>query len=139
MIKRARHTLSPELRAAVKEYYSQMGQYKISSMRLIEFKHGNSILDNVLVRVTDEDGEKITTICGYDGHQGKLYHPEKPKITEHEWCPREDEDEYVNGYMAEQEEDCYDDYDDYDDEPADDYAPGRDYDIPRICLSRLRG
>lgn len=128
MIKRAKHTCSPELKAAVKEYYSQMGQEKIESMRLIEYKFGTSILDSILVRFTDEQGNKITAICGYDGRQGQLRHADKPMITEHEYCYREDEDEYVNGYMEEQEDDCYDNYDDEPD--YDDYAPGRDYDTP---------
>lgn len=105
MIKRARHGCSQGLKAAAREYYSQMGQDKITSMRLIEYKYGHSILDDVLVRIKDEKGNRLTTICSYDGYQGKLRHPERPNVTEIEYCNREVEDEYVNAYMNEPETD----------------------------------
>lgn len=105
MIKRARHACSPELKAAVQEYYAQMGQEKIESMRLIEYKYGDSTLDNVIVRLTDSSGDKLTTICSYDGYQGKLYHIGRPMITELEYCKRENEEEYISRYMNEEEED----------------------------------
>ncbi len=120
MLKRPRHSVSPELRNAVIEYYSQMGQDKIESMRLIEYKWGHSMHDDILVRFTDENKNAVTTICTYDGHDGKLYNVDRPVVTEFTHCyrtSRTDEEDFVNCYTAEKEDDYYDycgDYGEYD-------------------------
>lgn len=87
------HKVSSELKDAVLDYYDYHKAKKVQGMRILDYYSSalDKWFDCVLVCFVDDQDDEMTSLCNYDGSEGRLRVPNKPNIIEDEYCYRGDE------------------------------------------------
>lgn len=91
---RLKQYFNPDLRKAVREYHMAQRDTKVQLVRWVCDPEGYSLL---LVRFTDEQGKKVSSLMSCDTPCGP---DDEWVVRECMSCPREDEGYMVQGNMA---------------------------------------